>query len=288
MDENLTPLSDETVETVSANAIYETCNQSYEKDDCFKHEVPRRNECHSCNDIGTKYDELYYVTKYKKCDEYCCAKKAKECDCCCEEEPVYDCGCKEKPKQDCCCEKPKKVCCEKPKHVCCEKPKQDCCCKPERKKEVLCYYPPTKSALKCSTPGGVTIPLGTLAGTAFPLTSVSIDTSKFKNACIDFTFASNLIATAAISSLSFQIFKQCKCQFNSIPVGPAWTFSNLVTAVSVSDTFTFGVCDCDSCTNECCTYTVVATVTGVATVGVIAINNATLSALVVDNKTCNC
>ncbi|MGL5436538.1 MAG: DUF4489 domain-containing protein [Lachnospiraceae bacterium] len=286
--DDLTPLLIETTETVSANAICD-CDQSYEKHDNNKHEVPRKKECHSCNDIGTNYDELYYVTKYQKCDEYCCAKEAKDCDC----KPKYDCRCKEKPKHDrrpkhdCCYEEKKSCdcCCEKCKHdYCREKPKHDCC-KHDRDREKHC---PTKSCLKCSTPGGVSIPAHTPAGTTFTLTSLSIDTCKFQKPCIEFTFASNLVTTCSISSLSFQIFKQCKCQFNSIPVGPAWTFSIDECPVSDSRTFTFGVCDCDSCLNECCTYTVVATVTGVKTVGTIAIRNATLIALVVDNKNCNC
>lgn len=37
------------------------------------------------------------------------------------------------------------------------------------------------------------------------------------------------------------------------------------------------------CNDDCCTYSVVATVAGVATVGVTAINNATLAAIIVDN-----
>ena len=41
------------------------------------------------------------------------------------------------------------------------------------------------------------------------------------------------------------------------------------------------------CEEECCNYSVVATVAGVATVGVTSINNATLSAIVVDNG-CGC
>lgn len=65
-------------------------------------------------------------------------------------------------------------------------------------------------------------------------------------------------------------------------------FSRLV-AITDSNTFTFFVCDCDICDEECCTYSVVATVAGVATVGVTAINNATLSAIVVDNaSSCGC
>jgi len=63
---------------------------------------------------------------------------------------------------------------------------------------------------------------------------------------------------------------------------PIWTFSRLV-AITDANTFTFFVCDCDLCNDDCCTYSVVATVAGVATVGVTAINNATLAAIIVDN-----
>ena len=111
-----------------------------------------------------------------------------------------------------------------------------------------------------------------------------MDTKGFRKPCIKFEFASNIVTTAAVLSLNFQIFKQCKNQLVPIPVGPVWTFSRLV-AVTASDSFSFFVCDCDICDTECCTYSVVATVAGVATVGVTSINNATLGAIVVDNAT---
>ena len=130
----------------------------------------------------------------------------------------------------------------------------------------------------------MTLPLATVAGTNFTVATVTVDTKGFRKPCIKFEFASNIITTAAVLSLNFQIFKQCKNQLVPIPVGPVWTFSRLV-AVTESDSFTIFVCDCDICDAECCTYSVVATVAGVATVGVTSVNNATLSAIVVDNAT---
>lgn len=156
-----------------------------------------------------------------------------------------------------------------------------CCCECERPK----YLAPNRTLLKCGCPGAVTLPLATIAGTNFTVATVNVDTRGFRKPCIKFEFASNIVTTAAILTLNLQLFKQCKNQLVPIPVGPVWTFSRLV-AITDSNTFTFFVCDCDICDEECCTYSVVATVAGVATVGVTAINNATLSAIVVDN-TCN-
>lgn len=144
---------------------------------------------------------------------------------------------------------------------------------------------PNRTVLKCGTPGAATLPVATVAGTNFTVATVTVDTRGFRKPCIKFEFASNIVTTAAVLTLNLRIFKQCKNQLVPIPVGPSWTFSRLV-AITSSDSFSFFVCDCDLCDAECCTYSVVATVVGVATVGVTAINNATLSALVVDN-TCN-
>lgn len=151
------------------------------------------------------------------------------------------------------------------------------CCDKRR-----CTLRPNKTTLKCGTPGAVTLPLATLAGTTFNLANINVDTKNYSKPCIQFQFSSNIVTTAAVLSLNFQIFKQCKNQLIPVPVGPVWTFSRLV-AVTESNTFSFTVCDCDNCDDECCNYSVSATVVGVATVGVTAISNASLSAIIVDN-----
>lgn len=153
-----------------------------------------------------------------------------------------------------------------------------CCCECERPK----YLAPNRTLLKCGCPGAVTLPVATIAGTNFTVATVNVDTKGFRKPCIKFEFASNIVTTAAVLTLNLQIFKQCRNQLVPIPVGPVWTFSRLV-AVTESNTFTFFVCDCDICEEECCNYSVVATVAGVATLGVTTISNATLSAIVVDN-----
>ena len=158
---------------------------------------------------------------------------------------------------------------------------EECC---ERKR---CFLRPNRTMIKCSAPGAVTLPLATIAGTTFNLTNVNVDTKFFTDPCIRFEFSSNIVTTAAVIALNFQVYKQCKNQLVPVPIGPVWTFSRLV-AVTESNTFSFQVCDCDNCDHECCNYSVVATVVGVATVGVTAINNATLSATVVDNPASCC
>lgn len=136
---------------------------------------------------------------------------------------------------------------------------------------------PCPTIIKCSTPGAVTIPTATIVGTSFTPTSLTLNTCGLCNPCAKIEFTSNIVATAFTGSISFQIFKQCLNQFTPVPVGPAFTYSRAV-AVTDSDTFTFFICDCDSCFNDCCTYTVVVTVNAI-TVGVLAINNATLGAI---------
>ena len=133
--------------------------------------------------------------------------------------------------------------------------------------------------IRCSQAGSVTIPAATVLGTAFPLTALTIDTSRFKNPCIKLEFTSNLVAAVAFTgTINFQIFKVCRGQTVPVPVGPAYTF-NLVALLS-SQTFSFFVCDCgDFCCDDCCTYTAIATITSAVTVGTLSINNATLGAI---------
>ncbi len=147
------------------------------------------------------------------------------------------------------------------------------------------YLKPTRTILKCGSIGGVTLPALTAAGSTFTLASVTVDTKGLKRPNIKFEFASNVVTTGSVITLNFQLFRQCRGQITTLPVGPIWTFSRS-TAATDSDTFSFFVCDCDFCCDDCCTYSVVATVAGVASVGVTAINNASLSALIVDGSCC--
>ncbi|UZQ49315.1 DUF4489 domain-containing protein [Clostridium kluyveri] len=151
------------------------------------------------------------------------------------------------------------------------------------KKKIEKFCP---TIIKCSSPGSVTLPAATVAGTAFPLTSLTLDTSRLEDPCIKLEFASNLVAAVAFTgTINFQIFRQCNNQLTPVPIGPAYTF-NLVALLS-SQTFSFFVCDCNSCfSNDCCTYTVIATVTSAVTVGTLSINNATLGAIATCGSCC--
>lgn len=155
------------------------------------------------------------------------------------------------------------------------------CC--EEKK---CVQKPNRTFLKCSVPLTTNIPTTTAPGTSFNLANLNIDTSKFHNPCVKFEFASNILTASGSFTLNFQIFKQCKYQPTSFPIGPVWTFSRLGSSVGENDTFIFPVCDCDICESECCNYSVVVTVESLVIQSGIVINNATLSALVVDNPYC--
>lgn len=146
---------------------------------------------------------------------------------------------------------------------------------------------PCPTIIKCSCPGTATIPTGATVGTIFPLTTLTLNTSCLCDPCTKLEFASNLVASAAVTgTLNFQVSKICRGQSTSIPVGPAWTFST--SGVTASRTFSFFVCDCDSCFDDCCTYTVAATVAGTAFVGTLSINNATLGGITTcsGNKCC--
>ena len=146
-------------------------------------------------------------------------------------------------------------------------------CNKEKKEKKDC---PT--IVKCGTPSSTTLPVAAVAGTAFTVSSLTLNTSGMCDPCVKLEFASNLVATVAFTgTINFQVFKLCRGQLTPVAIGPAWTF-NLVALLS-SQTFSFFVCDCDSCFDECCTYTVVATVTSAVTVGTLSINNATLGAI---------
>lgn len=161
----------------------------------------------------------------------------------------------------------------------CREPKY--CC--EEKK---CILRPNRTFLKCSVPVTTNIPMATASGATFNLANLNIDTSKFHNPCIKFEFVSNIFTASGSLTFNFQIVKQCKYQPTSFPVGPVWTFSRLASSVSENDTFAFSVCDCDICDDECCNFSVVATIESLETQGGVVVNNATLSALIVDNPHC--
>jgi hypothetical protein len=142
--------------------------------------------------------------------------------------------------------------------------------------------------IKCSAPGSVIIPLATPVGSTFTPASLTLNTSCICNPCTKIEVTSNLTTLAFTGAVSFQVMKQCRNQFTPVPVGPAFTYSQLV-AITESSTFTFFVCDCDSCDHDCCRYTLVATVTTI-TAGTLTVANATLGAITTGQPSlcCSC
>lgn len=169
----------------------------------------------------------------------------------------------------------------------CHEEREDCRKKEDfRKKEKE-----DEILLKCKTGFPVTIPFSLPTPTSITLNTLTLNTEHFCNPCIKFEFASNIITTNAEVTLDFQIFKQCRKQITPTAIGPVWVFSRtLIGAVgnTGADAFSFIVCDCDceddSCFDECCTYTVVVTVTEDGAAGTTVINNPTFSLLVVENE----
>lgn len=136
--------------------------------------------------------------------------------------------------------------------------------------------------LKCSSSSSVTIPVLAAAGSTFTATSLSVNTRKFCNPCTRLDFTSNITLPVGFSgTLTFQVYKQCRNQIAPVPVGPAFTFARTVAlTIGESTAFSFFICDCDNCDDDCCTYTVVITNTSPILLGA-TITNATLSALTV-------
>ena len=125
--------------------------------------------------------------------------------------------------------------------------------------------------------------------TNFIVASLSLDTSCICDPSIKLEFASNIVVSNNNGghkvSLNFRVFKECRHQKNPIPVGGVWNF--LTDEEDISTTFSFFVCDSDSCEDECCTYTVVATVVDKLDNGNLFVNNATLGAVATCKKKCH-
>jgi len=144
-------------------------------------------------------------------------------------------------------------------HDCeCEYHCDDCCC--EKKQEKL-----NAAVLRCGSPGYVSFANLTGVEITRTIATLQINTSGFEHPCI------------LLGSYRFQIFKECSDKMALIPVSGIYVYSRSV-ATTVSDTFSFNVCDCDSCMNDCCTYLAVVTFNVSPVIG-----GATLSAIVTEN-----
>ena len=148
--------------------------------------------------------------------------------------------------------------------------------------------------IKCGCPRSTQLPVLTaITTTNLTLASLTVDTSCICDPVIKLDFSSvfTTIAAIVIGGVSIQVFRQCGNQLTPVAVGPSYTvLPQITTAAVIPSVFTsFSICDEDSCfNNDCCTYTVVATVTGplAATVGA-AFNNSTLTATVTCKNSCH-
>lgn len=137
--------------------------------------------------------------------------------------------------------------------------------------------------LKCGEVSQALLFNNASVGTSVPAATITLDTSKFCNPCIIFEFTSNIIGTLFQGTLNFQLFRSCNNQL-PIPIGPQFSFTRSI-PVFFADMFTFFVCDCNSCSNECCTYSIVVSVGGsTPIIGNVGIFAARLAAIIVENR----
>ena len=136
--------------------------------------------------------------------------------------------------------------------------------------------------LKCGEVGQALLFNGASIGTSVPAATITLDASKFYNPCITFEFSSNIIGTLFQGTLNFQLYRYCNNQ-RPIPIGPQFSFSQPIPAI-FANMFTFFVCDCNSCSNECCTYSIVVSAGGpTPVIGNVGIFAARLAAIIKDN-----
>ena len=141
--------------------------------------------------------------------------------------------------------------------------------------------------IKCGCPSSTPLPVvAAAATTTITLASLTVDTSCICDPVIklDFSSAFTALAAVTIGGLSLQVFRQCINQITPVPIGPSHPVLGALTAIVLPAAVytSFTVCDEDTCTNnDCCTYTVVATIAGplAATVGA-TFNSSTLTATV--------
>ena len=132
--------------------------------------------------------------------------------------------------------------------------------------------------IKCGCPSSAQILTTAAAPTATgTIASVTVDNTCLCDPITKLEFAT-IISTATdgfAGTVTLRVFKQCRHQFTPAPIGPAWT---VTLTAGATLPLSFFICDSDSCEDDCCTYTVVATATATAS-GIVTFNNATLGAI---------
>lgn len=152
--------------------------------------------------------------------------------------------------------------------------------------------------IKCSCPSSTPIPAITLSegitgNVELPLASLTLDTSCICDPVIKLDFSTNYVVPIGVlllGSITLRVYKQCRNQEMRTPIGTAWALSGGLAGIEVFEASisSFSTCDTDTCGDECCTYTVVATVNAIASLALgAAFNNSTLSAVVTCKNSCH-
>ncbi|WP_291651259.1 DUF4489 domain-containing protein [Clostridium sp.] len=146
--------------------------------------------------------------------------------------------------------------------------------------------------IKCGCPSSTALPVIGAVTATITLASLTVDTSCICDPVVklDFSSAFTALAAVTIGGISVQIFKQCRNQITPVPVGPVYpVLGGLAAVVLPGAIFTsFSICDSDSCDNDCCTYTAVATIVGplAATVGASFTNSNLIATITCKSNAC--
>lgn len=152
--------------------------------------------------------------------------------------------------------------------------------------------------IKCSGPSSTPIPAITLGEgitgeVELPLASLTLDTSCICDPVVKLDFSTNYVVPVGVNllgSITLRVYKQCRNQATRNLIGTAWAISGGIAGIQAFEASiaSFSTCDTDSCGDDCCTYTVVATVNAIATLALgAAFNNSTLSAVATCKKSCH-
>jgi len=135
-------------------------------------------------------------------------------------------------------------------------------------------YCPT--ILKCSCSGGlISVPV-TTPTTPLVLATVPVNIPKWcNNTCVKIEFASNVVLVSGTEGATINF---------TVTIG-SYSYSRAL--LDSTGTFSFFVCDCNTCqSNECCYYS--AEITASSAIGTVAtLNNAALSAIIASSG-CSC
>lgn len=143
--------------------------------------------------------------------------------------------------------------------------------------------------LKCGCLTTTTIPEDTLVGSTFILATLTLDKSCICESNTKLDFTSSISFRSFSGNITLRIFKRCRNQLTSIPVGSDWIINlgSDVASVTGSNILSFFVCDEALCKEDCCIYTVVARVNSITAVSTITFNNSSLSGIVSCNSSCH-